>query len=394
MKISDDWHYAIRVIEKIESAGYEAVIVGGAVRDHLLGIKGNDVDVATNALPSEVKRIFSSTVDIGIEHGTILVLDEGQPVEVTTYRTESDYSDYRRPEQVTFVRTLDKDLQRRDFTINAMAMTKDGQIIDLFGGQQDIQDGVIRSVGDATVRFREDALRMLRAIRFSAQLDFKIEEKTLKAIQQDCDLIEFIAHERIAMELSKLWKGKNVYGGIQALVESHLEKYLIGNYKENEQHWKRFQTTKSEVGWAYLCLLNREEIQDIFDFYRLSNKEKTFIRNVINAYNSLLKEWSIMDYFTNDLLVLETAYDFAVWQQQNIPFEKTEIKQMKENLIIQSVDELAINGNHLLEWTSKKRGPWIKVALDAAIIAVLNGYVKNDEQTLKEWYLNEFTNEG
>ncbi|MEL4024654.1 CCA tRNA nucleotidyltransferase [Lysinibacillus endophyticus] len=394
MKISEDWDFAIRVIEKIENAGFEAVIVGGAVRDHLLGIKGNDVDVATNALPSEVKRIFSTTVDIGIEHGTVLVLDEGQPVEVTTYRTESDYSDYRRPEQVIFVRTLEKDLQRRDFTINAMAMTKDGQIIDLFGGQQDIENGVIRSVGDATVRFREDALRMLRAIRFSAQLDFTIEEKTLKAIQQDCDLIEFIAHERIAMELSKLWKGKNVYGGIQALGESHLDKYLIGNYKANEQHWEKFHTTKSEVGWAYLCLLNREEIQDIFDFYRLSNKDKTFIRNVMNAYNSLLKEWSIMDYFTNDLTVLETAYDFAVWQRQNIPFEKTEIKRVKENLNIQSVDELAINGNHLIEWTSKKRGPWIKVGLDAAIIAVLNGYVKNDEPTLKEWYLNEFTNEG
>ncbi|SOC19938.1 tRNA nucleotidyltransferase (CCA-adding enzyme) [Ureibacillus xyleni] len=393
MMRNDDWQIAMKVIEKIEQAGYEAVIVGGAVRDYLLNNIVNDIDVATSALPSEVKRIFSSTVDVGIEHGTVLVLDEGQPVEVTTYRTESDYSDYRRPEQVTFVRTLDKDLQRRDFTINAMAMKKDGHLIDLFGGQEDIKNGVIRSVGDATVRFREDALRMLRAIRFSAQLDFTIEEKTLKAIQQDCDLIEFIAHERIAMELSKLWKGKNVYGGIQALIESHLAKYLVGNFKDNEQHWKEFHTPQSEVGWAYLCILNREEVQDIFDFYRLSNKDKTFIKNVMNAYTGLLKEWSIMDYFTNDLFVLETAYDFAVWQQKSIPFEKSEIKRVKENLNIQSVNELAINGHHLMEWTSKKRGPWIKVALDAAIITILYGDVQNDEHTLKEWFLNEFNNE-
>ena len=161
MRNTKDWEAAIDVIEKIEKAGYEAVIVGGAVRDFLLNKQVNDVDVATSATPDEIKKIFHSTVDIGIAHGTILVLDEGQPIEVTTYRTEGIYVDFRRPEQVTFVNSLEKDLERRDFTINSMAMTKTGELIDLFGGRQDIKNNTIRSVGDPNSRFREDALRML-----------------------------------------------------------------------------------------------------------------------------------------------------------------------------------------------------------------------------------------
>lgn len=189
MKLTEDWQVALRVIEKIEEAGHEAVIVGGAVRDFLLQRDVHDVDVATSALPEEIKKIFSQTIDVGMEHGTVVVLDEGKPIEVTTYRTEGTYSDYRRPDEVIFVRELSQDLERRDFTINAMAFTKSGEIIDLFNGKDDLHVGLIRAVGDANSRFREDALRMLRAIRFSAQLGFDIEEKTLEAIQKDSDLI-------------------------------------------------------------------------------------------------------------------------------------------------------------------------------------------------------------
>lgn len=394
MNLSKEWHVALRVIDKIESNGFEAVIVGGAVRDHLLQRQVNDVDVATSALPSEVKQIFTSTVDVGIEHGTVLVLDEGEPIEVTTYRTEGTYSDYRRPEEVAFVRNLEEDLQRRDFTINAMAFIKEGEIIDLYGGKEDIESKVIRAVGDPNVRFREDALRMLRAIRFSAQIGFSIEQETLKAIQIDSDLIDFIANERISMEMAKIWKSKYVYYGLQLLIESNLSKYLVGHFANQLEHWRTFKAVKSDIGWAYLCLLNRQEFQNIADFYRLSNKEKTYIRKVLNAYDALQKNWTAMDYFSNEIEILETAYDFACWQNMKPPFEKENIQVVKSNLPLQSMDQLAINGNHLISWTTRKRGPWIKVALDAAIIAVLNGYVKNDEEKLKEWFLNDFINEG
>ncbi|MDI7741383.1 CCA tRNA nucleotidyltransferase [Lysinibacillus fusiformis] len=393
MKLSKEWDVALRVIDKIENGGFEAVIVGGAVRDHLLERQVNDVDVATSALPSEVKQIFSSTVDVGIEHGTVLVLDEGEPIEVTTYRTEGTYSDYRRPEEVAFVRNLEEDLQRRDFTINAMAYTKEGNIVDLYGGKEDIENRVIRAVGDPNIRFREDALRMLRAIRFGAQLGFSIEGETLKAIQIDSDLIDFIANERISMEMAKIWKSKYVYYGLQVLNESNLSKFLVGHFAEQLEDWRTFKAEKSEVGWAYLCLLNRQDFQKIVEFYRLSNKEKTYIRKVLKAFDALRQKWTAMDYFSNELEVLETAYDFACWQNEKPAFEKEHIKAVKSNLPLQSMNQLAINGNHLVNLTSRKKGPWIKVALDAATIAVLNGYVENDEDKLKEWFLNDFIDE-
>ncbi|MEK4252836.1 MULTISPECIES: CCA tRNA nucleotidyltransferase [unclassified Ureibacillus] len=393
MKQVKDWDVALRVIDKIEKAGFEAVIVGGAVRDHLLQREIHDVDVATSALPMEIKKIFSNTVDVGIEHGTVVVLDEGKPIEVTTYRTDGTYTDFRRPEEVTFVRDLPKDLERRDFTINAMAYTKDGTIIDLFGGKEDIENRIIRAVGDANSRFREDALRMLRAVRFAAQLGFDIDESTMKAIQKDCDLIEFIARERIHMEFSKMWVADYVYFGVKALVDSDLALYLPGNFRENLEVWKEFHTKQEEVGWAYLCLLNRNDMENIIDFYKLSNKQKNFTKKVIQAYDSLLKRWDEYDYFLNDLIILETAYDFAIWQGKNVPFAKEHIAKVKEHLPIQSMEQFALNGNLLMEWSGLKGGPWLKEALNKALYAVLSGRVKNDEEHLKEWFHNEFIDE-
>lgn len=394
MNKSEEWQVAIRLIEKIEQAGFEAYIVGGAVRDHLLNRKVNDVDVATSALPEQIKKIFSSTIDVGIEHGTILVLDEGQPIEVTTYRTEGTYTDYRRPDEVSFVQSIEEDLKRRDFTMNAMAISKDGELLDLFGGKEDIENGIIRAVGHPNTRFREDALRMLRAIRFSAQLGFSIEEKTMEAIQQDSDLIEFIAKERIHAEFSKMWVSDNVYTGIKSLCESNLANYLKGDFEQHLESWKPFYGDHPEIGWAYLCLLNRSDYETIIDSYKLSNKEKNFIKSVLSAYNSLLKRWTELDYFSYDLNVLETAYTFAKWQQKNVPFSKEHITIVKNSLPIQTIQQLAINGHLLMEWSSKKRGgPWIREALDQALMAVLSGKVKNDEELLKEWFLNEFINE-
>ncbi|CAM5206923.1 CCA-adding enzyme [Lysinibacillus sphaericus] len=177
-----EWQAAFTVIEQLEEAGFEAVVVGGAVRDAILNRPAHDVDVATNALPQEVKTVFNRTVDIGIQHGTILVIVPEGPVEVTTYRTDGEYTDHRRPEEVHFVRSLKEDLQRRDFTMNAIAMRRDGSFVDFYGGQRDIEASVIRAVGEAKVRFAEDALRMLRAVRFSAQLGFSIEASSFTLV--------------------------------------------------------------------------------------------------------------------------------------------------------------------------------------------------------------------
>ena len=163
------------VLQKIEEAGYEAYFVGGCVRDTILHDEIHDIDIATSAYPSEIKAIFNHTVDTGIEHGTVMILDHGTGYETTTFRTESGYQDYRRPDKVTFVRSLSEDLQRRDFTINALALREDGEVIDLFDGLEDLQKHLIKAVGNPNERFHEYYLRMMRAVRFASKIDFVID---------------------------------------------------------------------------------------------------------------------------------------------------------------------------------------------------------------------------
>ena len=192
-----------RIINTLKEAGFEAYAVGGCVRDCLLGKTPNDWDITTSALPTEVKGLFSHTFDTGIKHGTITVLLHHVGYEVTTYRIDGEYEDGRHPKAVSFTRSLKEDLLRRDFTINAMAYNEDDGIQDLFGGQQDLADGIIRCVGNAEDRFGEDALRMLRAVRFSAQLGFEIEPETLKAMKNLSANLRLVSAERIQVELVK-----------------------------------------------------------------------------------------------------------------------------------------------------------------------------------------------
>ena len=191
------------VLEKLKNAGYEAYFVGGCVRDTLLGREVHDWDMTTSATPEETMTVFSKCVPTGLKHGTVTVLEQGEMFEVTTFRCDGEYLDGRRPENVTFVRDLKEDLSRRDFTVNAMAMDADGNITDLFEGREDLQNKIIRCVGDAETRFREDALRMLRALRFSAQLGFSIEGRTYAAIRRCAVLSSALSAERVRDEVEK-----------------------------------------------------------------------------------------------------------------------------------------------------------------------------------------------
>ncbi|MGE7023094.1 CCA tRNA nucleotidyltransferase [Solibacillus cecembensis] len=391
MKFPKQWKSAIDVITKIENAGYEAFIVGGAVRDYYLQKDSSDVDVATSALPQEVQAIFLQTVDVGIDHGTVLVLDCGEPIEVTTYRTESTYSDHRRPDEVNFVRDLPEDLKRRDFTMNAMALRNSGEFVDLFNGRQDIDAQIIRAVGFAEERFQEDALRMLRAIRFSAQMDFSIEENTLKAIQNQVESIKFIAMERIQVEMSKIWTSPNPVRAIHYIQWSQLDAYLPGEFDAIE--WETFQSMNRQVGWAYFCLVNGHDVA-LLSAYRCSNKDKQFVKQVLLAYEKLQNEgWQRMDYLQLELEILHTAHLFATWQFVPTTISFEQIEKMKHSLPIQHKSELAISGKDLLQWTANKAGPWLQTTLQAALSAVVNGQVTNDKEQLKEWF-HAFNDEG
>lgn len=192
------------IINKLEEAGFEAFAVGGCVRDTLLGRKPGDWDITTSAKPEQVKALFHRTIDTGIQHGTVTIMIDHEGYEVTTYRVDGEYLDGRHPKEVVFTASLEEDLKRRDFTINAMAYSHKTGIIDMFGGMEDLEKKVIRCVGSAEERFTEDALRILRALRFSAQLGFVIEAETQKAITNMAERLRLISAERIQVELEKL----------------------------------------------------------------------------------------------------------------------------------------------------------------------------------------------
>ena len=203
----------IEILDRLERAGFEAYAVGGYVRDALLLKEAGDCDITTSALPEETKKVFDSerTVDTGIKHGTVTLIYNGVPYEITTYRVDGDYADNRHPDRVSFTATLREDLARRDFTVNAMAYSEVRGLVDIFGGREDLAAGIIRAVGDPGRRFSEDALRILRALRFASVLDFKIENSTRLAIFEEKERLRSVSVERVLVELRKLIAGKGAH---------------------------------------------------------------------------------------------------------------------------------------------------------------------------------------
>ena len=227
------------IIEVLEQAGYEAYAVGGCVRDSLLDEEPKDYDITTSATPSEVKALFRRTIDTGIEHGTVTVRMSGVSYEVTTYRIDGEYEDFRHPKEVKFTGSLEEDLKRRDFTINAMAYNEKTGLVDLYGGEEDLKNRLIRCVGDPVQRFTEDALRMLRAVRFAAKLSFTIEDETFKAMKALHENLAHVSAERIYVELSKTLMSDNpemiedaYRAGLTGIFMPELDAFFAGDKAE------------------------------------------------------------------------------------------------------------------------------------------------------------------
>lgn len=383
--MNDAWQAANRVIEKLEENEYEAVIVGGAVRDFLLQKKANDVDVATSALPEQVKAIFQKTVDVGIEHGTILVLGFEEPIEVTTFRTEGTYSDHRRPDAVQFVRSLPEDLKRRDFTINAMAVRPDGTIVDLYGGQDDLQAQVLRAVGNPVERFTEDALRIIRGIRFSAQLNFLIEEKTALAMKETAYILPNMAVERVKAELDKIFISASPDNAFKHFEELTVSQQLPGDFTF-ERQWSTFeQVDEAMIGWAYWCYL--QQSNDVLTSYKCSNNEKLFVKRTRRCLAILERDKpSKMELFElEESYWLAAFHCYEAFHNDKHPLSE-QILAERAALPIQDVHQLAITGKDLMAWTEQKGGPWLKEALQTILQHVVNGELSNDATVIKSWY--------
>lgn len=267
-----------KIIDSLEENGFEGFAVGGCVRDSLLKKTPTDWDITTNALPNEMKKIFKKTFDTGIAHGTITVLMDGIGYELTTYRIDGNYSDGRHPDTVSFSRNLSEDLCRRDFTINAMAYSHKRGIVDLYNGKEDLDSGIIRAVGDPNKRFDEDALRMLRAIRFSSQLGFEIEKYTFEAIKEKAALLSKVSKERIFVELNKTLCG-DFAGNIKSIYTSGLYRYIGKEFSKLKEECYDFYPRKlgseKHMYWT-IFLQNVDDIKSVKKiFYELKSDNAT-----------------------------------------------------------------------------------------------------------------------
>ena len=289
------------IIEKLRTAGYEAYAVGGCVRDSLLGKIPKDWDITTSALPEEVKQIFTRTIDTGIKHGTVTVLLNGTGYEVTTYRIDGEYLDGRHPEEVSFTSKLDEDLKRRDFTINAFVYNEAEGVKDLFGGLDDLKNGIIRCVGDPIQRFGEDALRILRAVRFAAVLNFKIEKGTYEAAEKLAGNLSKVSAERIKAELEKTLASDNP-DHIGILHDMGIDRVILkelAGIKDMKPLLRSLKRSKAEasVRWAVLCYyIKRDSVHDTVSVKRIlsglkfDNKTSDKIILFLNTFEKYIED--------------------------------------------------------------------------------------------------------
>lgn len=433
------------ILEKLNSAGKEAYLVGGCVRDLLMGIPPHDYDITTNALPEETKEIFSShrVIETGMKHGTVTVLVDREPFEVTTYRLDGKYTDRRHPDSVEFTSDLHEDLARRDFTVNAMAFSKSGELIDPFGGKADIEKKIIRCVGDPEKRFSEDALRILRALRFSSTLGFEIEEKTAEAAFALRDTLSYVSAERCFSELSKMLVGKNVeevltkYWQIIAAVIPELS--AMYGYDQNNPHHcftldihtaKVVANVPNEAPIRFAALFHdigkplceSKDENGISHFYGHAEKSKELAGKALERLKSdnATKEEVIYLVAHHDspaetdetqvlrklrrfgeeryrkLVALRSADGMGQAKEYRRTEERKRCLEMLENVLEKescfSLSDLAVNGDDLLN-IGYKRGKSIGQMLETLLEAVLRGELENQKEILLGYAEEKLKNE-
>ena len=381
---------AVPVLERINQAGFEVYFVGGCVRDTLLRRPLHDVDLATSAYPQEIKQIFPQTIDTGIEHGTVTVIYQKKAYEITTFRTESGYQDYRRPDKVEFVRSLKEDLKRRDFTINALAMNAQGEIIDLFAGMADLQQRQIRAVGVAADRFHEDALRMLRAVRFQAQLNFTIEKQTLAGIKTNAALLSHIATERIREEFIKLMEGCNRQAGLISLYQTQLYRFCPGLATYDFPKILQFaagQITDEATVWsflAYLGKLKRAQVRPFLRQWKVANNNIKLAQAAIELLNNYQESnWQL--YIAGQAATAIAAQVLRLTCQQELA---EQLIEQYQDLPLKSPQQLAINGQQIMQVLNLSPGPQIGQYLKQIQQAIVAGQLVNDYPTIVNYLKN------
>ena len=381
---------AFPVLKQLEQAGYEAYFVGGSIRDLILNRPIHDIDIATSAYPEEVKRLFPKTIDTGIKHGTVTVLNDGASYEITTFRTESGYQDFRRPDHVTFVQNLAEDLKRRDFTINALAMNRTGEVIDLFNGLGDLQKHLIKAVGDPMKRFHEDALRMMRAVRFMSQLNFDLESQTKEAVSDLHQLLSKISVERIRDEFVKMGTGINSRDAFKIFLQTKLSESvpdfagksdLLAIYPK-----LKFNPSMETSLWSIIIILLKISDDQIARFMRdwkNSNAMTEKVRKIVTLFDLISeKSPSDLELFNAGKDVLLNTIDVAHILGQ--PINSEALVDRYTALPIKSMSELAVDGQFLIA-NGIKPGPKLGQILNEIKQKVISGELANSKDDIQDY---------
>lgn len=358
---------SLKVLNRLEEKGYKAYIVGGFVRDYLLGIESKDVDIATNATPKQIMEVFETSALPKEEYGAVTLFVKNNRFEITTFRKEIRYINNRKPVEIKYIDDLLEDLQRRDFRMNALCMDKDGIVLDLLNGKEDIDNKIINTIGDSNYKFFEDSLRMLRAIRFATILNFKLSDEIKSAIIINKESIKNLSYSRKKQELDKIFSSSNAKYGVELLLEFGLDEELeLYNLKD-------IKITSDILGtWASL---------DISEGYQFTNNEKEIIKNIKEILKSSISEVSLYKY---GLYINQVAADI-------IGVDKTLIARMYETLPITSRKEVEISSQDIMRILNKKAGPYFKDIYSDLELKILKGELANNKESIENYILNNYS---
>ena len=358
---------ALNMLNEICDNGFKAYIVGGFVRDHLLGIKSNDIDITTNATPMEIREIFKDDCLPGEDYGSVTVVRKNYRYEITTFRKDIGYDDNRRPNEIEYIDKLEDDLIRRDFTINTICMDKDGKIIDYLHGIDDLKKKIIRCVGDADKKFKEDSLRILRAIRFATILNFRLDVDIINSINMNKELIKNLSFNRKKDELDKIFTSSNSRNGINMILRFKLDKELEIN---NLDKVRCFSSSISI--WSVL---------DCSDKYPFSSNE----RDIINNVNIVMKKNNLdpMNLFYYGLYVNSIAGEIK-------GINPKKITKAYVNLPIKSRREINVEADKIAEMLNKEPGGYLKTIFEDLEKEILYRRLPNDSDKILSYIKNKY----
>jgi len=356
---------ALKLLEKIEQAGFQAYLVGGFVRDYVLGKESHDIDIATSAKPMDIKNIFKEACLPHEDYGSITVVVKNIRFEITTFRKESSYIDHRRPLEFEYITDLVEDLRRRDFTMNTLCMNKDGQILDYFGGLEDIKRKIIRAVGNGEERLKEDALRILRAVRFSTTLNFTLSDDVVLAINKTKKYLSLLSYHRKREELDKIFTSKHVKEGIDLILS-------LGLDKELELKGLDKVIILDDLLGIWSCL----EVEDKYPF---TSNEKELLRKINLA--SQINNFDPLNLYHYGLYVNTVA-------AEKKGFDKKKVTKAYNNLPIYSKKDIKISAKEIMDIFNMKQGRYISLVMNDLEEKILKNIIINDPDTLKEYIKN------